>query len=81
METHLITVGFSYVTVHINKSFHKLSLNSSGGIGLFFIAIIVVIWLLSGIYSVEPSEQAALRMFGKYDATVESGLHWYWPWP
>ena len=48
-------------------------------IGLFVVAL--VIWLGTGVYSVQPGEQAALRMFGKFDSTQDEGLHWYWPTP
>ena len=65
----------------INRVLHRLGARGSGAIALLVLAVAVVIWLLTGIYSVGPSEQAALRLFGKYDITVESGLHWYWPAP
>ncbi len=45
------------------------------------LALIVLWWLGSSFYSVGPSEQAALRMFGKYQSTTGPGLHWYWPSP
>jgi len=59
----------------------RLGSKGSGAIFLFGLVIALGIWLATGIFSVEPSEQAALRMFGKYDSTVEPGLHWYWPSP
>ena len=33
------------------------------------------------MYTVQPSEQAALKLFGKYQRIEEEGLHWYWPSP
>ena len=45
------------------------------------IGLIALIWLGSGIYTVSPSEQAALRLFGKFNSTTGPGLHWYWPSP
>ena len=58
----------------------------SGGIGLLvggLIALIVAIWLATGIYQIGPGEQAALRLFGKVQGnpTTETGLHWWWPGP
>ena len=44
-------------------------------------AIIVVLWAASGIYTVQPGEQAAVRLFGKYSSAQESGLYWWWPGP
>ena len=55
-----------------------------GGIGIAFlgiVAVVSVLWLASGIYTVSPSEQAALRFFGKFTSTAGPGLHWYWPAP
>ena len=55
-----------------------------GGVSLLvLIGMIVaaVIWLASGIFTVNPDEQAALRLFGKFDSTAGSGLNWWWPSP
>ena len=48
-------------------------------IGIFLVAM--VIWLATGFYTVQPGEQAALRMFGKFDSIQGPGLHWFWPSP
>ena len=58
----------------------------SGGVGLLVvlvIGLIAVIWAATGIYTISPGEQAALRLFGKAEATpiIETGLHWWWPAP
>ncbi len=47
--------------------------------GLFGIAL--VLWLGSGFYTVQPGEDAVLRLLGRYSATEGPGLHWYWPTP
>ena len=57
-----------------------------GGIGLavvLVIGLIVVIWAATGIYTISPGEQAALRLFGNADDTpvTDTGLHWWWPSP
>ncbi|HIK99322.1 MAG TPA: hypothetical protein EYG13_07255, partial [Dehalococcoidia bacterium] len=55
-----------------------------GGISLIvLIGIIVagIIWLASGVFTVDPDEQASLRMFGKFNSTAGSGLNWWWPSP
>ena len=44
-------------------------------------AVIGVIWAGTGFYTVSPDEQAVLRLFGDFDGTAESGLHWYYPSP
>jgi modulator of FtsH protease HflK len=47
----------------------------------FLIPIVVVIagiiWGLSGIFIVQPAEQAGVLRFGKYVKTVNPGMHWY----
>ena len=41
----------------------------------------VIGWFATGFFSVQPGEQAALRMFGKYSDTRGTGLQWWWPGP
>ena len=58
----------------------------SGGVGLavvLIIALIVIIWAATGIYTISPGEQAALRLFGAAQAApvTDTGLHWWWPSP
>ena len=55
-----------------------------GGIGLLVAAVAalgVAIWLATGIYTISPGEQAALRLFGDARETpvTDTGLHWWWP--
>ena len=57
-----------------------------GGVGLAVVLIaglIVVIWAASGIYTISPGEQAALRLFGaaQPSTVTQTGLHWWWPSP
>jgi membrane protease subunit HflK len=53
---------------------------SSGGAGLLGGAI-AVLWILSGIYTVDAQERAVVLRFGAYVATAEPGAHWRLPWP
>ena len=69
------------IAAKIGRISQLLGARGSSAIALLAVVVVGGIWLVSGVYSVEPSEQAALRLFGKYDTTVEPGLHWYWPWP
>lgn len=41
--------------------------------------LILVVYLLSGIYIVQPAEQAVVTRFGKYVGTVDPGPHWILP--
>ena len=66
------------------------------GVGLvaaLVVALIVIIWLATGVYTISPGEQAALQRFGKVCGTIvgpcaegeglvtATGLHWWWPGP
>jgi membrane protease subunit HflK len=55
-----------------------------GGVSTIFFAILglaLLLWLATGIYTVAPAEQGALRLFGKFNNTSGPGLHWFWPAP
>ena len=57
----------------------KSPLSSANGGGVFFalIALVVsVLWVLSGIFIVDPAEQAAILRLGRYVETVGPGPHW-----
>ncbi len=47
----------------------------------FIIIIFVVLWLLSGIYTVAPDEIGVVKRFGKFEYTVNPGLHYHLPYP
>lgn len=40
------------------------------------VAVIFLLWAISGIFIVDPAEQAVVLRFGKYIKTVEAGPHW-----
>src|SRR5215510_11210874 len=42
---------------------------------------IVLLWLSTGVYTVEPGEQGVVRRFGKEVARVGPGLRYHWPRP
>ena len=59
-------------------------LPGGGGAKLAVIGIVVVvfvIWLASGVYQVQPNEQAATQLFGKFQTIEDPGLKWYFPSP
>lgn len=43
---------------------------------LLLLLVVVALWFLSGIFIVDPAEQAAILRFGKYVETVGPGPHW-----
>lgn len=46
-----------------------------------FAATVVIAWLLSGIYRVEPDQLGVVLRFGRYVDTQEPGLHYHLPYP
>jgi regulator of protease activity HflC (stomatin/prohibitin superfamily) len=45
------------------------------------LAIIGVVFLLLGLYAIQPNQGMALTLFGAYAGTDRSpGLRWMWPW-
>ena len=48
-------------------------------LGLF--AVGIVFWMGTGVYTVQPGEEAVIRLVGRYYDTTEPGLHWFWPTP
>jgi len=47
-----------------------------GVIAGFVLAGILVLWFLSGIFIVNPAEETVVLRFGKYNDTLQPGLHW-----
>lgn len=57
-------------------------LGPEGRLGVIAIAAaIAVIWLLSGIYIIQPAERGVVLQLGKHVATTGPGPHWHLPWP
>ncbi|MBQ4832721.1 FtsH protease activity modulator HflK [Pseudoalteromonas sp. MMG010] len=58
----------------------KSGKNSGGGLGgagiSFILIIAVIVWALSGIYTVKEAERGVVMQFGKYDRIADPGLRW-----
>uniref|UniRef100_Q31GN8 Protein HflK n=1 Tax=Hydrogenovibrio crunogenus (strain DSM 25203 / XCL-2) TaxID=317025 RepID=Q31GN8_HYDCU len=53
-----------------------------GGKGSFLVVVaLIIIWLLSGIYTVDSPERGVVKRFGAYSEQTTAGLHWHIPWP
>jgi membrane protease subunit HflK len=53
-----------------------------GGRGLLaVVAIALLVWLASGVFRVDPNEQAVVQRFGAYTRTESLGLHYRLPAP
>ena len=53
---------------------------NSRGLVLLLLAV-VVLWVGSGFYRVQPDEQGVVLRFGAYSYWTPPGLHWHVPWP
>ncbi len=42
---------------------------------------VLLIWLATGFYRVQPDQQGVALVFGKWRETTSPGLHWNWPAP
>ncbi|BDU50392.1 FtsH protease activity modulator HflK [Haliovirga abyssi] len=51
------------------------------GLGIFGVLIVLGLYLATGIYVVQPDEQAVILRFGKYVETTGPGVHWHTPSP
>lgn len=53
-----------------------------GGIGGSVIfGVIFVVWMLSGIYIVDPAERGVVTRFGAFVEETKAGPHWHIPYP
>lgn len=92
--TDLLKKGEEFISKIINEAkdgngggknpFNK---NSSGSkktpkslIGIIVLALILI-WLSSGFYKVEPEENAVVLYFGKFHAITTPGLNYHIPYP
>jgi membrane protease subunit HflK len=53
-----------------------------GGRNLWLLlGLVVLVWLGTGVYRVQPDEQGVVMRFGAYAYWTPPGLHWHLPWP
>jgi modulator of FtsH protease HflK len=53
----------------------------SGPFLVVLIAVVVAIWMLTGLYTVNVGAKGVVQRFGKHVATVPNGWGWRFPWP
>ena len=51
------------------------------GVPFLIAGAIVVIWLASGIYTIQPGEEGVVTRFGKVARISTAGLNYRIPWP
>ena len=47
----------------------------------YFIILAVLLWLLSGIYIIDPAERGVVLRFGAFQNSTSQGPHWHIPYP
>jgi len=47
----------------------------------YFVILAVLLWLLSGIYIVDPAERGVILRFGAFQTSTTQGPHWHIPYP
>ena len=57
------------------------SKDNFGGYFKGILLLLALIWLSSGFYQVQPSEQGVILRFGRYVDTTDAGLHYHLPYP
>jgi len=56
--------------------------SSSGPVGFGLVLLIAFfVWILSGIYIVDPAERGVVLRFGAFNDVTQSGPHWHIPYP
>ena len=66
------------------KSKYSFKMPFNGGKkGISFILVLIVLgWIATGFYRVEPDEQGVELLFGKWnESTTDPGLHYFFPTP
>ena len=64
----------------IGKSVNKLQ-NMHFPWGKVFLGLLVLLWVLSGIFIVDADEKGVVLRFGKFVRTVDPGPHYHLPFP
>lgn len=55
----------------------KLPGGAIGGV----LAVLALLWVMAGFYTIDEQERGVVFRFGAYTATTEPGLRWHLPWP
>ena len=68
----------------LSKRLKLMSNNPKDNVGSYIkygVLLILGLWVLSGFYQVQPSEEGVVLRFGKYVYTTDAGLHYHLPTP
>ena len=60
---------------------HLLRRGPGGGYAVAIGFVVMVMWLSSGVFSVQPDEQGIVLRFGALSRTTPPGINYHLPWP
>jgi len=72
-----------HIDEFIKKGQEQLKQAMPGGGKSFSLVLLILLifWIASGLYRVEPNEQGVVLQFGKRTELTGPGLHWHLPFP
>jgi len=70
-------------TINIGGEYYEVpDLRQWLGRGVWgFVTVLVLLWLVTGLYIVGADQQGVIRTFGKFSRIASPGIHWRFPWP
>ena len=71
------TEQFNQYVTNVSRWFS----GSSKFLYLIIIGIVLLLWLGSGVYIVQPGQEGVVRTFGEFTEVTGSGLNYRLPWP
>jgi len=71
---------FEQFSDYFNKIFHRFS-GKQGSFYVILIIFIILVWLVSGAYIVQPGEEGVVQTFGRFSSITTPGLNYRIPWP
>jgi modulator of FtsH protease HflK len=57
------------------------TVEAPGGIGWMIAVVLLVLWLLSGMFQVNAADRGVVQRFGRFNEVVGPGWGWAFPWP
>ena len=65
-----------------NNSSGDSNSSNGGALGLSLIlSVVLIVWLISGFYIIDPAERGVVLQFSSYKKTTFPGPHWHVPYP
>jgi membrane protease subunit HflK len=55
--------------------------SAPGGFAWMAIALLAVLWVVSGGYQIDASDRGVIQRFGRFSSVATSGWGWTFPWP